>query len=133
MPHGLPALLFHSNLYIKKATLDKIIKKFLTFLFFKKEKKRKELNYYYFFFCCCFFVLFCCCFVLFLFFFLNFSGRTWRTQKLLTCQSLLPSKIQNTFNKPKVLTQLESLILITNPNLPKITIGISQALSLQDD
>ena len=99
MPHGLPALLFHSNLYIKKVTSDKIIKKFLTFLFFKKEKKRIKLIFFFFFF----------------FFF--FLGRTSRTWKLLTRQCLLPSKIQNTFNKPKVLTQLESLILITNPNL----------------
>ena len=43
MPYGLPALLFHNNLYIKKATSDKIIKNFLTFLFFKKEKKRIKL------------------------------------------------------------------------------------------
>ena len=43
MPHGLPAFLFHSNLYIKKATSNKIIKKFLTFLFFKKEKERIKL------------------------------------------------------------------------------------------
>ena len=50
MPHGLPALLFHSNLYIKKATLDKIIKKFLTFLFFKKEKKRIKLILFLLFF-----------------------------------------------------------------------------------
>ena len=47
-------------------------------------------------------------------------------------QSLIPSKIQNTFNKPKVLThlhpnlqrQLESLILITNPNLQSFHIHI---------
>ena len=113
MPHGLPALLFHCNLYIKKVTSDKIIKKFLTFLFFKKEKKRIKL-------------------IFFFFFLLFFLGRTWRTQKLLTRQSLLPSKIQNTFNKPKILTllhpnlqtQLESLILITNPNLQSFHIHI---------
>ena len=47
-------------------------------------------------------------------------------------QSLVPSKIQNNFNKPKVLThlhpnlqtQLESLILITNPNLQSFHIHI---------
>ena len=40
MPYGRLALLFLNNLHIKKATSDKIIKKFLTFLFFKKEKKK---------------------------------------------------------------------------------------------
>ena len=50
MPHGLPALLFHCNLYIKKATSDKIIKKILTFLFFKKEKKRIKLILFLLFF-----------------------------------------------------------------------------------
>ena len=37
------AFLFHSNLYIKKATSNKIIKKFLTFLLLKKEKERIKL------------------------------------------------------------------------------------------
>ena len=44
-------------------------------------------------------------------------------------QSPYTIRISHSHYKPK----LESLILITNPNLPKITIGISQALSLRAD
>ena len=104
MPYGRLALLFLNNLHIKKATSDKIIKKFLTFLFFKKEKKRIKL------------ILFL------LFFFGGGGGNNMKNPETSNRQSLLPSKIQNTFNKPKVLTQLESLILITNPNLQSFLI-----------